>query len=202
MTRNFCLLSALFFYALAPGAAAGEALPKEEGSEPGVVTLGGISYTPANAFAPESDLVTLDDPPEEGADPFAYRSPASGEGEFVPTSSAKVPRGIRILSIIHIRGGKPLAAMHIPQPTGGDLHFVSVGDVIQIDSQPHQQVTQRTQTQTAKGRRGRVTETGTQESIITTVTAPDYFYLFVKNITRDFVEIAPRARPQDAVILR
>ncbi|MDR0362408.1 MAG: hypothetical protein LBJ46_06975 [Planctomycetota bacterium] len=201
MTRDLCLLFALFFCALSPESLAGEAWPKDEGRDPGVVTLGGISYTPSDAYAPESDLVTLDDPPEEETDPFAYRLPASGEDEFIPTK-AKVPRGIRILSIIHIRGAKPIAAMHIPYSTGSDLHFVGVGDVIQIDSQPQQQVTQRTQTQTARGRRGRATQTETQESVTTEVSPTGYFYLQVKNITRDFVEIAPRARPQDAVILR
>ncbi|MDR2392248.1 MAG: hypothetical protein LBE84_11295 [Planctomycetota bacterium] len=202
MTRDFLFLSIFLLCAFPPGSPAGETRPNGNAPEPGAAAPVGTSRAPSEAFMPESDLVVVQDPSEDEKDPFAYRLPTSEEGEFIPTSRARVPRGVRILSIIHIRGAGPIAAIHVPHSTGGELHYVRAGDVIQIDSLPYQQVTQRTQTQTARGRRGRVTETETRESTTTNVSPADYFYLLVKNIAKDFVEIAPRARPQDAVILR
>ena len=204
MTRTVRLLTLLAALACSPVSAAGETWAPDGTPDPKSVTLGGgITYTPPEAAAPEPDPGAPQDPPGEEVDPFAYRVPTSEEGEYIPTTRAKVPAGIRILSIMHVRGAEPMAAIHIPSAAGGDMHFVRAGDVVQINLAPQLLVTQRTQTQTARGRRGRTTETETKESATTSGSSvPDYFYLRVMRITRDFVEIAPRARPQDTVILR
>jgi hypothetical protein len=104
-------------------------------------------------------------------DPFSMRASVGAEG-FVGAAPHGIPRGIRVVGIIAVAGGAPVGALEIPGSP--NLHFVSEGDIIEID-------------QPADGEDG---------------ARPAQLYLLVKSISHKQIEIAPRTRPQDVRIYR
>jgi hypothetical protein len=105
-------------------------------------------------------------------DPFAMRGTVDGDG-FVSAGSAAIPTGIRVAGILVVANKKPVAALLIPGSQS--LHFVTEGEIIQVDR---------------VALAGNPAATGAQ------------LYLLVKSITANQVEIAPRTRPQEVRIYR
>jgi hypothetical protein len=146
---------------------------------------------PGNGESPEKIKEDPDASPKP-ADPFAFGPVVEGE-DFLPTSRAQVPAGIRVVAILHVKGKKPLAVLDIPGSHSGDLHYVREGDVIQIDAPAGANPQPRIKE--AKSSPGG--DSGTAVSRST-----EHFYILISKISANQVEVAPRTRPQEARILR
>jgi hypothetical protein len=95
------------------------------------------------------------------------------EAEFIASPDASLPADIRLLGILVMKGGKPLAAIRLPG--NGQAAFVNVGSIMQVlpASRPA----------------GPATPT-------------EPLYIYVNRITADEVEVSPRTRPEDRRVLR
>jgi hypothetical protein len=96
----------------------------------------------------------------------------SGEDEYVAADVGAIPQGIRVVAILSVEGKPSVGALSIPGAHG--LHFVREGEVIQLDVA------------------GKATGAPPTQQL----------YLLVKSISDEEIEIAPRARPQDARVYR
>lgn len=130
------------------------------------------------------------------SDPFSMRGANFGGDDFVPTGSAALPPGIRVVSILTPRDGEPIGAISIPGED--DLQYVREGDVVQVEFS--ERVTHPSRTEARTGRRDADTpRTATfrqQQETRRTV------YLLIVSVDADKIEIAPRARPSDTRIYR
>jgi hypothetical protein len=105
------------------------------------------------------------------SDPFSYQG--SGSAEYVSMPDARIPHGVRLLGVLLMEGGEPMAAIEVPG-TEGAL-FVEEGSVVQVLPA------------TSK------TSDGSESEPL---------YIQINRITPDEVEVSPRTRPEDRRILR
>jgi hypothetical protein len=120
------------------------------------------------------------------ADPFKYRAPAGSEG-FVP-ADIQVPPGIRVLGILILGSGHSVAALQLP---GDDeVFYVSEEDDLQIRSTDS---TGRGPARASPGRPGGPVDAGAGGGA---------FYLKIKTITSQHVEVYPEHSPTNIQILR
>lgn len=159
---------------------------------------------------PADDAASKTVPAEKAAcaDPFAYQVPADNESGFVSSARARIPNGIRIVAILQVEGKSPMAVLDIPHCSCGDLHYVRENDVIQLDGSTNDSATSTQKPPAA--RRTVPTKQLTSPSTAQQTQAQQpvssepegYYYLVIGKISANEVEIAPKMRPQEAIILR
>ncbi len=110
-------------------------------------------------------------PTSAPANPFSYRMPE--ESAFIASPNVSLPADIRLLGILVMKGGKPVAAIRLPD--SGQAAFVNEGSVMQV---------------LPAGRPAGP------------ATPAEPLYIYVNRITADEVEVSPRTRPEDRRVLR
>ncbi len=105
------------------------------------------------------------------SDPFSYRG--SESAEYVSMPDARVPAGVRLLGVLVMEGGQPMAAIEVPGSEGA--LFVQEESVVQVLPAA---------SKTSDGN------------------ASEPLYIQINRITPDEVEVSPRTRPEDRRILR
>lgn len=110
--------------------------------------------------------------------PFVYQSTTENDG-LVPASSARLPHGIRLAAVLVRQDGTALAVLRLPGETVP--LFVREGDLVSISPKPTPERPGRTPLREAED-------------------SP--FFLLVRSITPDGVEVAPRVRPSEIHLIR
>lgn len=143
-----------------------------------------------------SRAMTIDGPELE--DPFTLRIPDEESGGFVPAVDASIPSGIKIVSILFVRGQKPLAVIEIPGSSSEDFHFVREEDVIEIDAAIARSALSAKASKPSKNQKPQTANKSQEQQ----VNNSEPTYIKIVKISKNEVELAPLARPQDARILR
>jgi hypothetical protein len=135
-----------------------------------------------------TEIILNKDNNEKEKDPFAFNLPDRSDSGFVPAHSRSIPAGIKVISILFVKGKKALAVLYIPGSSSEDLHFVHEGDVIPIEDNSPSKV--------------KVTNKRKRNKNTASIAKARVFYLSIIKISKNHVEISPQTRPQDARIIR
>lgn len=135
--------------------------------------------TPAAPSPNRNPVPTATASVERIKNPFAYDRTDNDQG-LIPVSTGRLPRGIRLATVLLLGNGDAIAALRLP---GEETPvYVRVDDLISVDFHRDEATKKKTASPT--------------------VASSEPVYLLIKSISATGVEVAPRVRPSELHLIR